>query len=446
MKSSDISGFYKLPVKDRIKIVREFAQLTDDEVKILEHNSALGIETADIMIENVISTTQLPVGIATHFKINDVDRLVPMAIEETSVVAAASHAAKLARPAGGFRASSDESIMIGQIQLMGIKNISRAKNEIKKRFGEIKKFANGADSTIVKLGGGLKDVEVRELTTERGKMLVVHLLIDVRDAMGANVVNTYCETVAPYIEKISGGRAVIKIISNLAVHRLARARAVWKKEILGEELIEGMLDAYALAKNDPFRAATHNKGIMNAIDAVIIATGNDWRAIESGAHAFAAMNGQYGPLTRYEKDKHGDLVGYIELPMAVGIVGGATKIHPVSRLMLKILGIKSAAELGQIAACVGLANNFAAMRAIVKEGIRRGHMELHATNIAHMAGAHGKEIELVANRLIQENNISYSRAKELIKIVRRELRKEKIEKIIKRVKKKVKHRKNKTLG
>lgn len=446
MKSSDISGFYKLPVKDRIKIVREFAQLTDDEVKILEHNSALGIETADIMIENVISTTQLPVGIATHFKINDVDRLVPMAIEETSVVAAASHAAKLARPAGGFRASSDESIMIGQIQLMGIKNISRAKNEIKKRFGEIKKFANGADSTIVKLGGGLKDVEVRELTTERGKMLVVHLLIDVRDAMGANVVNTYCETVAPYIEKISGGRAVIKIISNLAVHRLARARAVWKKEILGEELIEGMLDAYALAKNDPFRAATHNKGIMNAIDAVIIATGNDWRAIESGAHAFAAMNGQYGPLTRYEKDKHGDLVGYIELPMAVGIVGGATKIHPVSRLMLKILGIKSAAELGQVAACVGLANNFAAMRAIVKEGIRRGHMELHATNIAHMAGAHGKEIELVANRLIQENNISYSRAKELIKIVRRELRKEKIEKIIKRVKKKVKHRKNKTLG
>jgi hydroxymethylglutaryl-CoA reductase len=442
MRSSDISGFYKLPIKERVKIVREFAQLTDEEVGILEHNSALSMETADIMIENVIGVTYLPVGIATHFKINNSDYLVPMAIEETSVVAAASHAAKLARDSGGFRASSDEPIMIGQIQLVGVKDTVKARKEIKARYEEIKRYANGRDSTIVKLGGGMKNIEVRELNTERGRMLVVHLLIDVRDAMGANAVNAYCESVAPLLEQWTGGRAVIKIISNLAVYRLARAQATWKKELLGEDLIEGVLDAYALAKNDPFRAATHNKGIMNAVDSVIIATGNDWRAIESGAHAYAAMNGHYGPLTRYEKNKKGDLVGYIELPMAVGIVGGATKIHPVAQLMLKILGIKTAAELGQVAACVGLANNFAAMRAIVKEGIRRGHMELHATNIAHMAGAHGVEIEIVAKRLTEEGNISYSRAQELTRSVRRELRKQKIRKIIKRVKKKVRHKKN----
>lgn len=443
MRSSDISGFYKLPVNERIKIVKEFAQLTDGEVKLLEHNSALGIEIADIMIENVICVTQLPVGVATHFKINNRDYLVPMAIEETSVVAAASHAAKLARPSGGFKASSDEPIMIGQVQLVGVKNIAKAKNDIKNRFSEIKAFANGNDSTIVKLGGGLKDIEVRELSTERGKMLVVHLLIDVRDAMGANAVNAYCEAVAPLLEQMTGGRTVIKIISNLAVYRLARAQAVWKKDVLGEELIEGMLDAYELAKNDPFRAATHNKGIMNAVDSVVIATGNDWRAIESGAHAYAAMKGQYGPLTRYEKNRHGDLVGYIEMPMAVGVVGGATKIHPMAQVMIKILGVKTAAELGQIAVCIGLANNFAAMRAIVKEGIRRGHMELHATNIAHMAGAHGKEIELVAKRLIEENNVAYARAQELTKLVRRDLRKQKIQKIIKRVRKKVRHKKRK---
>ncbi len=441
MKSSAISGFYNMTIKERLKLVKEFAQLTDSEINLLGHNSALSMETADIMIENVIGVTQLPVGIATHFRINNRDYLVPMAIEETSVVAAASHAAKLARASGGFKTSSNEPVMIGQIQLVNVRNIAKAKKGIKERYNEIKKILDGKDSTIVKLGGGLKGIELRSLNTERGEMLIVHLLVDVRDAMGANAVNTYCESIAPLLEQMTGGTAVIKIISNLAIYRLARAQAVWKKEILGEELIERVLDAYYMAKNDPFRAATHNKGIMNAVDAVIIATGNDWRAIESGAHAFAAMNGIYSPLTKYEKNKRGDLVGSIEMPMAAGIVGGATKIHPMAQLMLKILDIKSASELGEIAACAGLANNFAAIRAIVKEGIRKGHMELHATNIAHMAGAHGKEIELVAQRLIQENNITYSRAQELTKIVRKELRKQKIQKIIKRVKKRVKHKK-----
>lgn len=439
MKSSDVSGFYKMPMKGRLKFVRKFAGLTKGEIKILGHNSALPYDIADLMIENVIGVTQVPIGIATHFRINGRDVLIPMAIEETSVVAAASHAAKLARP-GGFKTSGDEPIMTGQIQLMDVKNMAKAKKLILSNFSAIKNITNSRDSMLVKLGGGIKGIEVRELGTDRGAMLIVHLHIDVRDAMGANAVNAFCENVAPYLEELTGGRAVLKIISNLAVKRKVRASATWKKEALGGDVIEGILDAYAFAKADPYRAATHNKGIMNAIDSIMIATSNDWRAIEAGAHAYAAMNGNYQPLTRYEKNKSGDLVGHIELPMAVGLVGGATKVHPVAQVALKILNVKSANELSEIAAAVGLANNFAALRAMVKEGIRKGHMKLHATNLAHMAGAKYGEMNIVTRRLTEGGDISYSRAKEILHETRSEMRKEQIEKIIKKVKRKVKRK------
>ncbi len=435
---SDISGFYKLPIERRLRIIKERAGLSKKDIKILGHNSALMHETADMMIENVVGTIQLPIGIATHFRINNVDKFVPMAIEESSVVAAASHAAKLARPEG-FKATSDEPVMIGQIQLKSIPDIEKAKKAVLKRFEYLKSAANGRESTLVKLGGGLKGVELRELDTDRGKMLIVHLLIDVRDAMGANAVNTYCEEIAPYLEEFTGGRSVLKIISNLAVRRIVRAQAVWKKNDIGKETIERILDAYAFAKADPFRAATHNKGIMNAIDAVLIATCNDWRAAEAGAHAYAALNG-YKPLTTYEKTKNGDLIGRIEMPLAVGLVGGATKMHPVAQVALKILDVNSAKELAEVAACVGLANNFAALRAMVKEGIRHGHMKLHATNISHMAGAKEEEIALVAKRLVEEGNISFSRARQVVKQVRYEIRKRKIKKLIRRVKQRVRHK------
>lgn len=430
--NSDISGFYKLPIKKRVKLLRDFAGLTKSDIKILGHNSALLHETADMMVENVVSTTQLPLGIATHFRINGTDRLVPMAIEESSVVAAASHAAKLARP-GGFKTESDEPLMIGQVQLKSVKDMEKAKKTVLSRAAEIRAMANNRDSMLVKMGGGMKDIEVRELNTERGRMLIVHILVDVRDAMGANAVNTYCEELAPYLEELTGGKAVLRIISNLAVRRLVRATAVWKRDIIGGKIIEGILDACAFADADPFRAATHNKGIMNAIDAVLIATCNDWRAAEAGAHAYAGMHGGYKPLTRYWKNRYGDLVGRIELPLAVGLVGGATKIHPVGQVAVKILGVKSARELAEVAAAAGLANNFAAIRAMVKEGIRKGHMKLHATNIAHMAGAREMEVALVAKRLAEEGTITFSRARQLVKQTRYEMRRKKIRKLLKKV-------------
>ncbi len=436
---SNISGFHKLQIKDRVKLLQNLTGLTKDEIKVLTHNGALEEKTADIMIENVVGTMQLPIGIATNFKINGNDYLIPMVIEETSVVAAAAHAAKLARASGGFQTSSDEPIMIGQIQLMGVKNIQKAKRDVVSKFNEIKKSVNAKDSILVKLGGGIKGIEVRDVESARGTILVVHLLVDVRDAMGANAVNTYCENIAPYLENITGGRAVLKIISNLAVKRLVRAKAVWKKEVIGKETIDGILDAYEFANADPFRAATHNKGVMNGIDAVLIATCNDWRAVEAGAHAYASMSGSYKPLTRYEKNKNGDLAGYIELPMAVGLIGGATRIHPVAKVTLKILNAKSAGELAGIAASVGLANNFAALRAMAKEGIRRGHMKLHATNIAATAGAHENEIDVVARRLVKEDNIMVSRAQELLKEVRHEMRKRKLRRIVKKVESRIEH-------
>jgi len=415
-KTSEISGFYKLSVEDRLQAVKEFAGLTDEEAEVLRRTGSLEAEQADRMIENVIGTTELPLGVATNFLINGKDYIVPMAIEEPSVVAAASNAAKMARVKGGFQTESTDPIMIGQIQLVDVSDAPGAKEAVLSNKDEIIKIANEQDPFLVKLGGGAKDVEARVLEAPTGPMVVVHLLVDTRDAMGANVVNTMAEAVSPLIERVTGGKAHFRIVSNLADRRLARARAVFAKEALGgEEVVDGIIRGYELAAADPYRCATHNKGIMNGVVAVTMATGNDTRALESGAHAYAAITGKYRPLSTWEKDSNGDLVGKIELPVAVGIIGGATAVHPVAKVSLKILGVKTARELGEIMAAVGLAQNLAAMRAIAVEGIQRGHMKLHARNIAATAGAKGKLIDRVAEQLVKEKKIRVDRAKEILK-------------------------------
>ena len=414
-ETSQISGFYKLPVNERLKIVKEFAGLSDDEVRLLKKQGTLKLEQADRMIENVIGTVGLPLGIATNFLINGKDYLVPMAIEEPSVVAAASNAAKMAREKGGFKTGSSEPLMIGQVQLVDVKNTTKAKADILARKAEIIGLANEQDPVLVKLGGGAKDLDVRVLGTSMGPMVVVHLIVDVRDAMGANAVNTMCEAVSPLLERITGGKARLRIISNLAALRLAKAEAVFSNEALGgEEVVDGVVQAHALAAADPYRCATHNKGVMNGVVAVALATGNDTRALESGAHSFAAMRGRYQPLTSWRKTKEGDLFGCIELPAAVGIIGGATASNPMAKVCLKILGVKSARELGEVMACVGLANNLAAVRAIVAEGIQRGHMSLHARNIAIMAGVTGDLVDRVAEQMVKEKKIRVDRAKEIL--------------------------------
>jgi hydroxymethylglutaryl-CoA reductase len=410
---SDISGFYKLSPEERLKIVKEFSGLSDNEVEILK-STGLGLEQADRMIENVIGTIELPVGIATNFLINGKDYLVPMAIEEPSVVAAASNAAKIARKLGGFTAEVSEPVMIGQIQISNVPDLEAAKKSILENKKEILKVANQEDPMLVKYGGGAKNVEVRLINSTEGETLIIHLLVDCRDAMGANAVNTMAEAIAPYIEELSGGKVYLRIISNLAVHRTAKAEAIFSKEKIGEEAVDGILKAYAFAAADPFRCATHNKGIMNGVSAVVLATGNDTRAIEAGAHAYAAYNGIYSPLTRYEKNENGDLVGRIEIPVAVGLIGGATAVHPVAKVNVKILGVKTASELGEVLAAVGLAQNFAALRALAGEGIQRGHMKLHARNIAVMAGAPPQLVDKVAKRLAKDGKIRLDRAKEII--------------------------------
>lgn len=408
---SDIKGFYKLDLKERLKLIKKLAKLSDEEAEIL-FSRTLDIDTANIMIENVVGVSGLPLGIAGYFKINGKDYLVPMALDEPSVIAAASNAAKLCRPEG-FIASSDIPLMEGQIQLINVHNPEEAVKSILKNKERIIQKANNKDSIMLKLGGGAKDISARTINTKRGKMVIVHIVVDVRDAMGANCVNTMAETISPMLEEITKGKARLRIISNLAIKRLARAKAVWKKEILGEEIIEGILDAHAFAEADRYRCATHNKGIMNGIDALMIATGNDFRAIEAGAHSYASING-YHPLTKYEKDKKGNLVGSIELPIAAGIVGGSIRTNPTARISLKILDVRTSQELAQVAACVGLSNNFSAMHAMVKEGIQKGHMKLHAKNLAVLAGARGGMIEKVSCQLISEECITASRAVEIL--------------------------------
>lgn len=417
---SKLSGFHELSADEKLELIKKFSDLTEEEQELLRKTGALDIHKAEMMIENVVGTTEYPVGIATNFLINGRDYLIPMALEEPSVVAAASYSAKLARPLGGFVADADEPVMIGQIQLVDIKDTKEAKQNILKKKEEIFDVANKCDSILVQFGGGVRDIEVREFETSRGNMIVVHLIVDVRDAMGANAVNTMCESVAPLLEEATGGKKRLRIISNLADKRLARSKAVWSKEALGEKSIEKILDAYELAVNDQYRCTTHNKGAMNGIDAVVLATANDFRAIEAGAHSYAARDGKYKPLTKYYKDDEGNLVGEIELPLALGLVGGATKTHPIAKIAVKIMGVKSAKELAQIVASVGLAQNFAALRALATEGIQTGHMKLHARNIAVIGGAETKEeIDAVVGKMIEEKKINANRAKEILEELRK---------------------------
>ena len=416
MTSSEISGFYKKKPEDRWRIVREFGNLSEEEVRTIGNTGALKFDQVDRMIENVVGTMSIPLGIAVNFRINERDYLVPMAIEEPSVVAAASNSAKMARAKGGFHASTSGPIMIGQIQLVHVADPHSARLAILHSRDEILRRANEKDPILVKLGGGAKDVEVRVIPTARGPMVVTHLIVDTRDAMGANAVNTMAEAVAPLLEELTGGRVYLRIITNLAVRRLARARAVYSREAIGgAEVVEGILEAYAFADSDPFRCATHNKGIMNGIDAVVIATGNDFRAVEAGAHAYAAWkSGGYRSLTTWERNSDGDLVGTIELPLAVGLVGGATAVHPTAKACVRLLAVKTAQELAEVIASVGLAQNFAALRALTTEGIQRGHMGLHARNIAATVGAVGEEIDRVADALVKEGKVRMDRAKEIL--------------------------------
>ena len=416
MPSSELSNFYKIPPEERIRLVKEFAGLEDRETNAIGSLSGLEMGVADRMIENVIGAIPIPLGIGTNFLIDGKDYLVPMAIEEPSVVAAASNAAKMARKLGGFRTSNSGPVMIGQIQTVRIKDPHRARNEILANKELLLSKANEQDPKLVSVGGGAKDLEVRIVDTERGKMLITHLIVDCRDAMGANAVNTMAEAIAPLIERLSHGKVFLRIISNLATKRLVRSTATFDKETIGgEEVVEGILDAYAFADSDPYRCATHNKGIMNGVIAVALATGQDTRALEAGAHSYAAVSGRYRSLTAYEKDEHGNLVGTIEMPVAVGLIGGASAVHPVAKASVKILGVRSALELAEVIASVGLAQNFAALRALATEGIQRGHMKLHARNVATSAGASGKLVDVIAQKMVEERKVRFDRAQELVK-------------------------------
>ena len=414
-RTSNISGFYKLSPSERLNLVKQFANLTDDEARTLGSTGALPMDQANRMIENVVGVMPVTLGIAVNFLVNGKDYLVPMAIEEPSVVAAASNAAKIARVKGGFTTSSTGPVMIGQIQLVGVKDPYGSRMAIYAAKDEIVKKANEQDPVLVSNGGGARDLDIKVLDTQVGSMVITELFVDCRDAMGANAVNTMTEAVAPMLESITGGKVYLRIISNLATKRLMRARAVFDKaELGGEDVVDGIITAYAFAAADPFRCATHNKGIMNGVTAVVLATGNDTRAVEAGAHAYASITGSYKPLSTWEKNVDGDLVGCIELPVAVGLIGGATAVHPVAKVTKKILGIKTATELGEVIAAVGLAQNLAALRALATEGIQRGHMKLHARNVAAMAGATEDLVDKVAEAMVKERKVRLDRAKELL--------------------------------
>lgn len=433
LRTSRLSGFYQKSIAERTSLIAQWANLSPEEVSAL--HSGLSVAQADKMIENVIGVYNLPLGIGTNFIINGREVLVPMVVEEPSVVAGVSYAAKLARSGGGFRTGSTRSIMIAQVQLLGVADFEQARANILAAKPELLAAAN-TSPTIAARGGGPIDIEVRYLPdTLTEPMLVVHLLFDTLDAMGANAVNTAAEAIAPLLERLTGGRALLRILSNLSDQRRAWAEVTIPAETFssihasGEEVITGIVHANAFALVDPYRAATHNKGILNGIDAVAIATGNDWRAIEAGAHAYAARDGQYRGLTEWRvitdngmpggqtegAQRKLALYGRLEMPLAVGIVGGATRAHPTAQVALKILGVSSARELAEIMVAVGLAQNLAAIRALATEGIQRGHMALHARQVAIAAGATGEEVDRIAAQLAAEGQIRVERARELLK-------------------------------
>jgi len=414
-KSSRFEGFYKLTLEKRREVLKEFASLTDEEVKTLADTGGLPADVADHMIENVVGGYTYPLGVAMNFRINGKDYLVPFALEEPSVVAAASNAAKMARVKGGFTVTNTGPFMIGQIQVVNVPKPDAAKAKLLARKSDLLKKANDQDPMLVSLGGGAKGLIVKKLSTLKGPMVIVELIVNTGDAMGANAVNTMAEALTPMVEEITGGRVLLRIISNLADRRLVKATAVFDKETIGgKDVVDGIVYAYAFADADPYRCATHNKGIMNGVVAVGIACGQDIRALEAGAHSFASRSGHYKPLTTWKKNRDGDLVGTLEMPMAVGLVGGAAKTHPTARANIRILGVKTAIELAEVMGAVGLAQNFAALRALASEGIQRGHMKLHAMNVAISAGASGALVDLVAKKMIDEKRIRFDRAKELV--------------------------------
>ena len=411
MPNSRLPGFHNLPRRERLAIVARETGLSPDQVAHLARAAEAEGALADNLSENVIGVMSLPLGVATNLIVDGQDVLVPMATEESSVIAAVCNGARACRDSGGVTTDADAPCMIAQIQIKDLPDLAAARAHVLERTRDIAAICDAADPLLVTLGGGFRSLEARFA----GGFLVVHLIIDVRDAMGANAVNTMAEKVAPYLGKWLGGTVGLKILSNLADRRLVRARASWPADAIGAHMVEAMLDAHAFAAADPYRAATHNKGIMNGIDAVALATGNDSRALEAGAHAYAATCGDgYGPLTRWQKDAGGALVGEIELPVPVGIVGGATRAHPTAQAALKIIGATSADRLARVMAAVGLVQNFSAMRALAGEGIQRGHMGLHARNLAIAAGATGDEIDKVARRMVAEGSIREEVARRLL--------------------------------
>lgn len=404
--SSRIGGFHKLGVAQRIQAVAQFAGLSEKDQALLADTGNLPADMADHLIENFVGTMNIPMGVATNMKIDGRDRLIPMATEESSVVAAVCNAARQSYEAGGFVTSMSGTLMIAQIQLTEVRDPQHARLCILERKAEVQAICDACDPVLLKLGGGFRELEVRVLDTRGGAMVITHIVVDTRDAMGANAVNTMAEKLAPQIAAWTGGRTNLRILSNLADRRLARARCTWPLAAIGGEAVrDGMVSAYHFADADPYRAATHNKGIMNGVSAVVLATGNDTRAVEAGAHAYAARNGRYASLTTWEVTASGDLAGSIELPMAVGLVGGATKLHPMAKVALKVLGVASAEELARIIAAVGLAQNFSAMKALATTGIQKGHMALHAQNVALMAGALGDEVDRVAQALVASGTV-----------------------------------------
>lgn len=410
----DSSRFFEKNRKERLDIVSKFANLTQEERQVLEMTGGIGFDQADKMVENAIGTFSFPLGIATNFVINKKEYLIPMVIEEPSVIAAASKAAKIAKIHGGFTMRNDESYSVGQIQVINV-DVKDAASKILQHSGEILELANSKSMTLSKIGKGAKEVTCKEIVTESGPMLIIELLIDVGDAMGANVTNTMCEGVAPLVEKITGGKVLLRILSNYSTRRLVSGTATFDKEELGgTDVVENIILAYQFADNDEYRAVTHNKGIMNGIIAVANASGQDTRAIEAAVHAYAARTGKYRSLTQWSKDRDGNLVGQIEMPMSVGIIGGIINVHPMAKVCTKILQVESASELAYVIAAAGLAQNLSAIRALASEGIQKGHMKLHARNIAAAAGAKPDQIDAIAAKMAQEGKISINRAKELL--------------------------------
>ena len=415
MPDSSISKFFEKSRKERLDTVAKFANLSAEELAILQNsNGGISYDKADKMVENAIGTFSLPLGIATNFKINGKDYLVPMVIEEPSVIAAASKGAKIARIKGGFEASADESYSIGQIQVLEV-DIRSAIQKITNSSDEIILLANSKSNTLSKLGKGAKEISCKEIDAPSGKMLIVEILIDVGDAMGANVTNTMCESVAPLIEKLTGGRTLLRILSNYSTRRMVKAKAVFEKEAVGgDKVVENIISAFEFADNDVYRAVTHNKGVMNGTISVANAIGQDSRAIEAAANAYAAESGRYRSLSKWSRDADGNLVGTLEIPLSVGIVGGIANVHPVAKTCTKILGVSSAQELACVMTAVGLAQNYSAIRALATEGIQKGHMRLHARNLAAAAGAVPEQIDEIVSKMIKENKISLDRAKELL--------------------------------